>query len=65
MFLESVFDGDHESTVIFHENMHMKNENRKIQADFDTQFKTSQELFVNIIAVRLIITPINPAFDEL
>ena len=34
MSIDSVFDGDHESAIIFHENMHMKNENRKIRVNF-------------------------------
>ena len=34
MYIDSVFDGDHESAIIFYENMYMKNENRKIRAHF-------------------------------
>ena len=34
MSIYSVFDGDHESAIIFYENMYMKNENRKITAHF-------------------------------
>ena len=34
MSIDSVFDGDHEFAIIFHENMHMKNEKRKIRAHF-------------------------------
>jgi hypothetical protein len=34
MSLGSAFDGDQESSIIFHENMHMKNENCKVRAHF-------------------------------
>ncbi len=31
MSIDSVFDGDYESAIIFCENMYMKNENRKLR----------------------------------
>ncbi len=31
MSIDAVFNGDHESDIIFRENVYMKNENRKIQ----------------------------------
>ncbi len=34
MSIDSVFDGDYESAIIFCENMYMKNENCKIRAHF-------------------------------
>ncbi len=30
MSIDSVFDGDYESAIIFCENMYMKNENRRV-----------------------------------
>ena len=30
----SIFDEDHESAIIFYENMYMKHENRKIRVHF-------------------------------
>jgi len=34
MSIDSVFDADYESAIIFCENMYMKNENRKIRVQF-------------------------------
>jgi len=34
MSMDSVFDGDYESAIIFCENMYMKNENRKVRVHF-------------------------------
>ncbi len=31
MSIDSAFDGDYESTIIFCENMYLKNENRKVR----------------------------------
>jgi len=34
MSIDSVFDGDYESAIIFCENMYIENENRKLRVQF-------------------------------